>query len=278
MFSWAISPQLTEDLALGLFPAAALSRGLVSLSRAWTATQGWSVWFSFHSDCHRSAASLSNSLKCFSFVLNNCPDVGISPLLQFPHPPRAGLILPTLLFLSIFPLHYWVLLGSIYSFPVVRYCCTLSVGVLQDPLCLKVYSWCIHGERYTPCPPTPSSSCSSKFIYFWLEDNWCTILCWSLSYINMIYDIGIHMSPPSLTSTPFSTPSHPLGCHGAPDLSSLHHNKFPLAIYFTYGNVCFHVTLSIRLTLSFPHCVHNTVLYVCISIAALQIGSSVPYF
>ena len=30
--------------------------------------QGLSVWFSFYSDCHRSAAALSNSLKCFSTV------------------------------------------------------------------------------------------------------------------------------------------------------------------------------------------------------------------
>ena len=48
--------------------------------------------------------------------------------------------------------------------------------------------------------------------------------------------IGISMSPPSWT---FLLP-HPihLGCHRAPDLSSLHHNsKFPLVIYFTYGNV-----------------------------------------
>ena len=29
--------------------------------------------------------------------------------------------------------------------------------------------------------------------------------------------------------------------------------KFPLAIYFTYGNVSFHVTLSIHLTLSSRH-------------------------
>ena len=30
------------------------------------------------------------------------------------------------------------------------------------------------------------------------------------------------------------------------------YSKFPLAIYFTYGNVSFHVTLSIHLTLSSP--------------------------
>ena len=33
----------------------------------------------------------------------------------------------------------------------------------------------------------------------------------------------------------------------------------------------------IHLTLSFPHCVHKSVLYVCVSITALQIDSSVPF-
>ena len=38
------------------------------------------------------------SLKCFSSDSDNCPDVGIGPLLQFPHPLRAGPVLLTLLF------------------------------------------------------------------------------------------------------------------------------------------------------------------------------------
>ena len=47
---------------------------------------------------------------------------------------------------------------------------------------------------------------------------------------------------PSLLSLPPTShlPPHPapLHCHRAPDLSSLHQNrKFPLVIYFTYGNV-----------------------------------------
>ena len=37
------------------------------------------------------------SLKCFSSDSDNCPDVGIGPLLQFRHPPRAGPVLLTLL-------------------------------------------------------------------------------------------------------------------------------------------------------------------------------------
>ena len=56
------------------------------------------------------------------------------------------------------------------------------------------------------------------------------------------------------------------------------HSKFPLAIYFPYGNVSVHVTLSIHFTFSFlsSHHVHRSVLYVCFSIAALKINSSVP--
>ena len=99
-------------------------------------------------------------LKCFSSDSDNCLDVGIRPLLPFPHPPRAGPSLLTLLFLPLVPSSYWVLHGSTYSFPLVRYFCLLSADVLHALLCLKVYSWCIRGERCTPHPPTPLPSCS----------------------------------------------------------------------------------------------------------------------
>ena len=80
------------------------------------------------------------SLKCFSSDSDNCPDVGIGSLLQFPHPQSASPILLTFLFFSLIPLSYQVLHGSIYSFPLVRYSCPLSAGVLHALLCLKVYS------------------------------------------------------------------------------------------------------------------------------------------
>ena len=80
------------------------------------------------------------SLKCSSSDSDNCPDVGIELLLQFPHPPRAGPVLLTLLFSALVPSSYRVLHGSIYSFPLVRYSCPLSAGVLYALLCLKVYS------------------------------------------------------------------------------------------------------------------------------------------
>ena len=97
---------------------------------------------------------------CFSFDPDNCPTVGIECLLQFPHLLRAGPVLLTFLFFPVVPSSYWVLCGSIYSFPLVRYSCLLSAGVLHALLCLKVYSWCIRGERCSPHPPTPLPSCS----------------------------------------------------------------------------------------------------------------------
>ena len=79
------------------------------------------------------------SLKCFSSDSDSCPDVGIGPLLQFCHPLRAGLVLVTLLFFPLVLSSYQVLCGSIYSFPLVKYSCLLSAGVLHALLCLKVY-------------------------------------------------------------------------------------------------------------------------------------------
>ena len=89
--------------------------------------------------CHRLAV-FTLSLKCLSSDSDNCPDVGIGPLLQFPYLPRAGPALLTLLFFPLVPSSYRVLHDSVYSFPLVRYSCPLSAGVLRALLCLKVYS------------------------------------------------------------------------------------------------------------------------------------------
>ena len=80
------------------------------------------------------------SLKCFSSDSDNCPNVGIRPLCQFPHPLRAGPVLLTLLFFPLVPSSYRVLRASVCSFPLARYSCPLSAGVLHILLCLKVYS------------------------------------------------------------------------------------------------------------------------------------------
>ena len=53
-------------------------------------------------------------------------------------------------------------------------------------------------------------------------------------------------------------------------LSFLSHSKFPLAIYFAYSNVSFHVIFSTHLTLFSPLPMSvSLVSYVCFSIAAL---------
>ena len=121
-------------------------------------------------------------LKCFSSDSDNYPDVGIGPLLQFPHPPRAGPVLLTLLFSPLIPSSYWVLHGSIYSFPLVRYSCLLSAGVLHALLYLKVYSWCICGERYNPRPPTPPPSSVLFFLSFIVP-----ILAWNVPLIVPVF-------------------------------------------------------------------------------------------
>ena len=79
------------------------------------------------------------SLKCFSSDSDSYPPVGVRPLLQFPHPLRVGPVLLTLQILPLVPLSYQLLRGSIYSFPLVRYSCLLSAGVLHALLCLRVY-------------------------------------------------------------------------------------------------------------------------------------------
>ena len=115
------------------------------------------AWISFQLDCRRSAASLSASnVSCVSQTYARM--WGSDPCFSFPHPPRVGAVLWILLFLPLLSLSYRV---SHYSFPVVRYSCPLSAGVLQALSCLKVYSWWIPQERSSPPP-----SCSRAHFIF----------------------------------------------------------------------------------------------------------------
>ena len=79
------------------------------------------MWFSLHSDCHKPAAALSNSLKCF-------PDL---TLLQFPHSPGAGPVLLTLLLF--FPLY----------FHPTEYCLDLYIPFQGSgtPACSQLLFW-----------------------------------------------------------------------------------------------------------------------------------------
>ena len=115
-----------------------------------------------------------------------------------------------------------------------------------------------------------------------LEDNCFTIFCWFLPYVNINQpQVYIYPFPPK-------SPSHPIllsRLSQSTGLSSLHHTvhrelcvvELPLAICFTCGNVY----VSLLFSQFVPPCPSPTVatssvLYVCVSNAALHIGSSVP--
>ena len=89
------------------------------------------------------------SLKCFSSDSDNCPDVGIRPPLQFPHLPRAGPILLTLLFFPYFfilPSFAWfyVLFSTgqvlLSALSCCSACTSVSEGVFLMYLWREMYS------------------------------------------------------------------------------------------------------------------------------------------
>ena len=90
--------------------------------------------------------------------------------------------------------------------------------------------------------------------------------------------ICIHVSPPCWTSLPPPLPPD-VGRHRAPSWAPCAVPQVPTS-YLFYAWQCIYVkpNLPIHPILPFPHCVHTSVLYICISIPALQIGSSVPFF
>ena len=135
-------------------PAAAPSRGPAPLPGVCTAVARTVIFIPFRLP---QISCFTLSLKSFSSDSDNCPAVGMGPLLQFPHTPSAGPVILTLLFLPLVPSSCQVLPRSIYSFPLIRSSCALSAGVRQATLFLKVYFRCIRGERSTPRPPTPPS-------------------------------------------------------------------------------------------------------------------------
>ena len=91
--------------------------------------------------------------------------------------------------------------------------------------------------------------------------------------------VCMHISLPFLTSllSPYLSP--PFSVIQSPCLGLETYCKFRFTICVTHDNVSFHVTLAIHLTLSSPLPMSiNLFSYVCFSIAALQISSSVQFF
>ena len=101
------------------------------------------------------------SLKCFSSDSDSCPDMGIKPLLQFPHPLRAGPVPLTLPLFLLVPSSYQVFAWVYILFSAcqvllsaLRWCsaCTsLSEGIFL------MYPW---REMYF------TSTCFSSMLFF----------------------------------------------------------------------------------------------------------------
>ena len=87
----------------------------------------------------------------------------------------------------------------------------------------------------------------------------------------------VRISPPPRVSLPASHLTL-LGHHIAPGWVPYATQQLPTSYCFTHGSVYMSVLLSQFVTPFSPSHVHKSVLYVCISIPALQIDSSVPFF
>ena len=91
--------------------------------------------------------------------------------------------------------------------------------------------------------------CLFKLDFLFLALQNFVVFCQTSTWISHRYTYIpslLNLPPIFLSISPLQVDTEPL--FEFPDTYS----KFPLTIYFTYGNVSFHVTLSIHLTLSSP--------------------------
>ena len=105
------------------------------------------------------------------------------------------------------------------------------------------------------------------FIYFnWrvITFQYCGGLCHTSTWISHGCTCVPHPEPSS------QHPPHPVSSFECPASCT----ELVLVIYFTYGNIHFNAILSYHPTLAFFHIVQKSVLYICVSFAALHIGSS----
>ena len=107
-----------------------------------------------------------------------------------------------------------------------------------------------------------------------MEYNYFTMLCVSAVQKHESTRSSYILSLLSLPPTPSS---HLSRLAQSTELRSLLYSSFSLVTYFTHSSV-YMLLLSVHPTLSFPLCVHKIILFTCMSIHALQIGSPVLFF
>ena len=101
----------------------------------------------------------------------------------------------------------------------------------------------------------------------------CVSFCYTTAWTSYQYTYV-----PSLLSLPSAPPSRPSRSSQSTSWAPLPYRSLTPAIYLTLISVYFNATLSIHPNLSYPCCVHKSVFYVCFSIPALKIDSSVLFF
>ena len=155
-----------------------------------------------------------------------------------------------------------------------------EVFVLRLRTALQFVMW-RKGIIFVPLPSSFSDCCCCfsilNFVFF-LIGRW---LLYKVVLVSAVHQhesaIGVHV--PSPLSLPPSSPPHPSRCSQSTDLGlPVPYSKLPPAMYLTYGNTCVSALLAQVTPPSLSHCVHKSVIWVCISTAALQIGSSAPSF
>ena len=190
-------------------------------------------------------SSFTLSLKCFSSDSDNCPTVGIRALLQFPHLPRAGPVLLTLVFPPLVPSSYRVLHGSIYYFLLVRYPCPLSAGFLHALLCLEgvilMYPW---REMYSTS--TYSSTILFSPLFFFFLSNFIYLFVSGCTGSPLLHGLCSSCSRGGLLSScgaphcgGFSGGAQALGCAGSGAVSQRPHCSVTCGILPDQGsNLC----------------------------------------
>ena len=128
----------------------------------------------------------------------------------------------------------------------------------------------------------------TELFFFFLSDflkfifNWRTIAlqyCVGFCHTTMCVSHKCTHVPLILNLSPTSTPSYTFRLSQSTVLRSrCPYSNFLFAIYFMYGNTYISMLLSQFIPPSPSPAVSKFVLHVCISIPALQIGSSVPFF
>ena len=145
-------------------------------------------------------------------------------------------------------------------------CCKPGSGGLISLICTMQillgknwpeHCWLLPGKNFSE-PLHGDNDTSFKKIL--LEDNCFTILYWYLPYINMNKPKVFVCPLPPEPHSHLPPPSTLLSCHRALGWASFVTQQIPTCHHFTYGNVCFYAILSICPELSFPHCVHKSVL------------------